>query len=147
MLVVFSVQIFNLIFSHVPNFSKVAWISVELHCVKCVQIWSFSGAYFPAFGLNTERYEVSLCIQSECGKIWTRENSVFGHISHSVSSSLTSLSSIFNVSKTTAFFSSVAKIRLLRTAKASSPANSKFWYLCLALFTCHHFLYFLKALS
>ena len=37
-----------------------------------------SGPYFPAFGLNTERYEVSLHIQSECRKtdqkwlrIWT----------------------------------------------------------------------------
>ena len=44
----------------------------------------FSGPYFPAFGLNTERYEISLRIQSECGKIQTRKNSVFGHISYSV---------------------------------------------------------------
>ena len=28
----------------------------------------FSDPYFPAFGLNTERYKVSLHIQSECGK-------------------------------------------------------------------------------
>ena len=28
----------------------------------------FSGPYFPAFRLNTERYFVSLRIQSECGK-------------------------------------------------------------------------------
>ena len=26
----------------------------------------FAGLYFPAFGLNTERHEVSPCIQSEC---------------------------------------------------------------------------------
>ena len=32
----------------------------------------FSGPYFPMFGLNTERYSVSLHIQSECGKIRTR---------------------------------------------------------------------------
>ena len=38
-----------------------------------------SGPYFPAFGLNTEKYLVSLRIQSECGKIRTRNNSVFGH--------------------------------------------------------------------
>ena len=44
----------------------------------------FSGPYFPAFGLNTERYEVSLRIQSECGKIRTGKYSVFGHFSHSV---------------------------------------------------------------
>ena len=43
----------------------------------------FSGPYFPAFGLNTERYSVSLHIQSECGKIRTRKNSVFGHFSRS----------------------------------------------------------------
>ena len=28
------------------------------HCVKCVRVRSFSGTYFPAFGLNTERYSV-----------------------------------------------------------------------------------------
>ena len=38
----------------------------KLHCVKSVQIRSF--------------------FWSECGKIRTRKNSVFGHISHSVSS-------------------------------------------------------------
>ena len=43
------------------------------HCVKSVHIRSFSGPYFPAFGLNTERYGVSLPIQSECGKIRTRK--------------------------------------------------------------------------
>ena len=53
------------------------------HCVKCVQIRSFSGLYFPAFGLNTERYEISFRIHSECGKIRTRKNSVFGHFSRS----------------------------------------------------------------
>ena len=45
----------------------------------------FSGPYFPAFGLNTESYLVSLRIQSESGKMWTRKNSVFGYISHSIS--------------------------------------------------------------
>ena len=40
----------------------------------------FSGLHFPAFGLNTERYEVY-----ECGKIRTRKNSVFGQFLHSVS--------------------------------------------------------------
>ena len=60
-----------------------------------------SGPYFPVFGLNTGKYgpeitsyldrfdagrpvwkvSVSLHIQSECGKIRTRNNSVFGHFS------------------------------------------------------------------
>ena len=39
-----------------------------LHCEKSVRIRSYSGPYFPAFGLNTERYTVSLRIQSEWGK-------------------------------------------------------------------------------
>ena len=43
------------------------------HCLKSVRIWSFFGPYFPAFGLNTERYAASLHIQSECRKIQTRK--------------------------------------------------------------------------
>ena len=39
------------------------------HCVKTIGIRSFFGPYFPAFRLNMERYEVFLCIQSECGKM------------------------------------------------------------------------------
>ena len=30
--------------------------SNHCHCVKSARIWSFSGPYFPAFGLNIERY-------------------------------------------------------------------------------------------
>ena len=41
------------------------------HCVKRVRIQSYSGPYFPTFGLNTGTYGVSLRIQSECGKIRT----------------------------------------------------------------------------
>ena len=43
------------------------------HYVKSAHIRSFCGPYFPAFGVNTQRYGVSLCIQSECGKRVTRE--------------------------------------------------------------------------
>ena len=43
----------------------------------------FSGPYFPAFGLNTERFFVSFRIQSECGKIRTRKNYIFGYFSRS----------------------------------------------------------------
>ena len=42
-----------------------------------------SSPYIPAFELNTERYEVALHIQSECGKIRKRSNSLFGHFSRS----------------------------------------------------------------
>ena len=41
-------------------------------CMKSVRIRSYYGPYFPAFGLNTKRYSVSLRIQSEYGKIRTR---------------------------------------------------------------------------
>ena len=40
--------------------------------MKSVRIRSYSGPYFWAFGLNTERYGVSLRIQFECGKMRTR---------------------------------------------------------------------------
>ena len=39
----------------------------NVHCVKSAHIQSYPGPYFPAFGLN-----LSLRIQSECGKIQTR---------------------------------------------------------------------------
>ena len=43
------------------------------YCVKSVRIRSFSGPYFPTFGLYTERYETSFRIRSECGEIRTRK--------------------------------------------------------------------------
>ena len=39
--------------------------------MKSVRIRNYLGPHFPAFGLNTERYSVSLRIQSEYGKIRT----------------------------------------------------------------------------
>ena len=44
-----------------------------MRCVKSVGIRSSSGPFFLAFGLNTERYSVSLRIQSEYEKIRTRK--------------------------------------------------------------------------
>ena len=40
--------------------------------MKSVRIQSYSGSYFPAFGLNRERYSVSFRVQSECGTMRTR---------------------------------------------------------------------------
>ena len=42
------------------------------HFMKSARIRKYSGLYFPAFGLNTERYFVSLRIHSKCGKMRTR---------------------------------------------------------------------------
>ena len=36
--------------------------------IKSVRIRSFSGPYFPAFGLNTKIYRLNLRIQSKCTK-------------------------------------------------------------------------------
>ena len=47
--------------------------TVNKCCIKGVLIRSFSGPCFPAFGLNTERYAVSLRIQSVCEKIQARK--------------------------------------------------------------------------
>ena len=59
-------------------------VSCNPHCVKSVQILSFFWSVFSRFELNMGRYPVSLCIQSECGKIRTRKNSVFRHFSRGV---------------------------------------------------------------
>ena len=53
--------------------SKVLKFTEKGHCEKSVRIHSYFGPYFPAFGLNTERYySVPFCIQSEWGEIRTR---------------------------------------------------------------------------
>ena len=44
----------------------------KFHYLKSVRIQSYSGLYFLAFRLDTERYSVSLRIQSKCGKMWTK---------------------------------------------------------------------------
>ena len=49
------------------------WFYHSYRFVKSVRIRSFPGPHFPAFGLNTGRSSVFLCIQSECGKIRTRK--------------------------------------------------------------------------
>ena len=46
----------------------VFWIHLWYRCVKSVRTRSFSGLYFPAIVLNTERYEVFISVQSKCRK-------------------------------------------------------------------------------
>ena len=53
------------------RYSPICFWTLVWHCVKSVRIRSFSGLYFPVFGLNTERYSVSLRIQPEFWKIRT----------------------------------------------------------------------------
>ena len=47
-------------------------IVIKFNTAQSVRIQSYSAPYFFAFGLNTERYEVSVRVQSKCGKMWTR---------------------------------------------------------------------------
>ena len=44
----------------------------DIYSMKSVHIRSYSGPHFPAFELNTERYFVSLRIESKSGKMRTR---------------------------------------------------------------------------
>ena len=50
-------------------------------CLRSARIQSFSGPYFPAFGLNTERYYISLGIQFEFWENNDQKNSAYGHFS------------------------------------------------------------------
>ena len=59
-------------FSYMPEQVVYSWKAYYYHCVKSVRSRSYYGPRFPAFGLNTERYQVSLRMQSECEKIRTR---------------------------------------------------------------------------
>ena len=68
---------------HALTCFKLVYQSLNYHTVTVLKVSKYrvvSGPYFSAFGVNTERYEVSLRIHSECGKIRTRNNSVFGHL-------------------------------------------------------------------
>ena len=70
--------------------------------------------HFPAFGLNTERYGVSLCIQSKCGKIRTR-NTPNRDIFHAM------LHFILNIKSFMSFFKSFKQTRYERSRNFSSP--------------------------
>ena len=52
--------------SSIPNNKKE-------HCAKNARSRSFSGPYFPTFGLNTEIRRVNLRFSSKCGKIRSRK--------------------------------------------------------------------------
>ena len=61
---------------NLPNilsfFGALLKVDCNNHCVKRLRIRSNSGPHFATFGLNMERYSVSLRIQSECGKMRTK---------------------------------------------------------------------------
>ena len=61
------------------------------HCVKSVQIRSNVWSVFSRIRIEYGRYFVSLHIQSECGKIRTRNYSVFEHFSRSVTPPISNL--------------------------------------------------------
>ena len=68
----FTVNVYSLYHSSDSSFTS-SWILIfQNKRGKSVYILSYSGPHFPAFGLNTEKYSLSLLIQAECGKIRTR---------------------------------------------------------------------------
>ena len=74
------------------------------HCVKSARIRSYSGLHFPAFGQNTERCKVSLCIQSGCGKIRSRitpsTDPFHAKYDSSISVNFPSIKPVFSMSET-----------------------------------------------
>ena len=76
------------------------WESKASHCVKSIQIGSFSWSVFSH--IRTEykeilrRISISLHIQSGCGKIRARKNSVFGHFLRSEIKHKASVTNYFN---------------------------------------------------
>ena len=79
---IFSREKFFNLTSSPPPFPLKVFIYIYL-AFKSVRIRSYSGPYFPAFGLNTERYGLSFRIQSERGKIRTI-NTPITHIYNTV---------------------------------------------------------------
>ena len=72
---------------NVKCYRKTSSLIGKLNSVKSVHIWSYSGPYFPAFGLNTER-----CISPYSFCMWEytdQNNSEYGHFSRSESSQIT----------------------------------------------------------
>ena len=60
---------------------KLAQIVHNFHCAKSVQVWS---VFLSLFSRNWTEYREIRSIQSKCGKMQTRKNSVFRHFSRSV---------------------------------------------------------------
>ena len=53
-----------------PTNLHITYLHTDIPCVKSVRIRSYSGPYFPALGLNTERYSIFLRIcpnAKKCG--------------------------------------------------------------------------------
>ena len=61
-----------------------SFLKIVVTAWKVSKYGVISGRYFPVLGLNTEIYGTNFRVQSECRKIQTRKNSVFGNFSRSV---------------------------------------------------------------
>ena len=65
-------ELSKLIYDLATKFKIIDITESRLHCVKSDRIRNYYGLQFFTFELNTERYSVTVRIQSECGKIRTR---------------------------------------------------------------------------
>ena len=69
-------------FSDAPCQNSLSQIFRNSHCVKSVQKRSYLWSVFSRIGTQYGEIQVSVCIQSKCGK-WPRNNSISGHFSRS----------------------------------------------------------------
>ena len=109
----------NLTCSYFRNFIRNMLPHKNSTVIKLSKYGVFSGPYFPAFGVNTERYGVSLCIQSESRKIQTRKSSVFRHFSRSDYSKM--------ISTYWTYLSESSRSHSRRPDKISEPTRKPQW--------------------
>ena len=100
------------------------------HYVKSVRIRTFSGSYFPPFGLNTERYGVPLRIQPECRKIRTRKTPNTNTF-HAVFPNTIPVTVVFMLKFRSHLRCSIKKVFLKNFAKFTGTLFKKrFWLRC-----------------
>ena len=108
-------------------------LSWECHCVKNVRIRSFSGPYFPAFGLNTERYTEYLSVFST-NAVRTRKTAglqIFKYCIHDLQVTRTSISRYVPLVCTFEdIFKTWYQVRLRHTYLAMFFFFSKMYWTC-----------------
>ena len=72
-------------------------IFADYYCVKTVRIWSFSGPYFLAFGLNTERYSYLSVFNLNAGKYRPEKLRIRTLFTQCINQFLVKISNLFNI--------------------------------------------------
>ena len=97
--------------------------------MKSVRIWSYSGLHFPALGLNTERYSLSLRILSKYGENTEQNKSEYGHFLRSaIRVRINYSTEKFNISKAFQGTSNFNSITGLRIVDIRTCSMFSFWF-------------------